>query len=799
MKKRTLGILCVLIACSGVALAQTQSPAKTSVVPNLLTFSGTASGVSLKPTSGMVGITFALYKDQQGSAPLWLETQSVAVDKSGHYSVSLGATKAEGLPADIFTSGEAKWLGVQVEGQAEQPRILLLSVPYALKAADAETVGGLPPSAFVLAGPVSSGSSAASDAGSSGTAPSAPPPAAITGTGTANFVPLFTGASTIGNSVLFQSGTGATAKIGVNTSTPAATLDVKGAANVQGLLTSPAAGTATTTAGKPSQAHNFVASSFSSSTSAAVNQTFLWKAEPVRNNTATPSATLNLLFGSGTTAPAETGLKLSSNGLFTFATGQTFPGTGTITGITTASGSGLSGGGTIGNLTMSLLKTCATKQVLQWNGTAWVCATSGTGTITGVTAGTDLTGGGTSGNITLNLNATALQSANDVRYARLAAANLFTQPQTISSTAGTGLTVSSSSATARALYGHASNTGSGPAFGVLGGAEGVDGVGVWGYSNGSGGYGVQGKGATNGILGWPVTNSSIWNTYGSVGVHGDNGAPGGYGVLGTVDQGVAVMGITTGGGNGVVGSGVNGSGVVGASSSGAGVSGSSSTSTGVTGQNSAGSYGVYGYNGSQGYGMYAQGGANQGYGVGIWAESFGQSHFPNGQGSDGVDGIANSVNGTGVVGINRTSGVGVAALSNGGFAFQSIGDATQSRDSGGWAKAMVFVDPFTPSGTAITRCYNALATGAAVHTPPCGFGIAHYALGVDLIDFGFQVNDRFISATHFNADSIIACVSDPNNVCVSAGGIFPNANQVLTLTYYSNGNTTDTAFWLIVF
>src|SRR3990170_1578308 len=33
----------------------------------------------------------------------------------------------------------------------EQPRILLVSVPYALKAADAETLGGKPASAFVLA------------------------------------------------------------------------------------------------------------------------------------------------------------------------------------------------------------------------------------------------------------------------------------------------------------------------------------------------------------------------------------------------------------------------------------------------------------------------------------------------------------------------------------------------------------------------------------------------------------------------------------------------------------------------
>jgi hypothetical protein len=67
--------------------------------------------------------------------------------------VMLGSTSSNGLPSDIFVAGEARWLGVQVQGQAEQPRVLQMSVPYALKAADLQTVGGLPASAFVLAAP----------------------------------------------------------------------------------------------------------------------------------------------------------------------------------------------------------------------------------------------------------------------------------------------------------------------------------------------------------------------------------------------------------------------------------------------------------------------------------------------------------------------------------------------------------------------------------------------------------------------------------------------------------------------
>ncbi|HEY4960070.1 MAG TPA: hypothetical protein VII29_04350, partial [Terriglobales bacterium] len=65
-------------------------------------------------------------------APVWLETQNVTPDATGHYSVLLGSSRAEGLPSDLFAAQEERWLGVQVQGQPEQPRVLLVSVPYAM-------------------------------------------------------------------------------------------------------------------------------------------------------------------------------------------------------------------------------------------------------------------------------------------------------------------------------------------------------------------------------------------------------------------------------------------------------------------------------------------------------------------------------------------------------------------------------------------------------------------------------------------------------------------------------------------
>ena len=72
-----------------------------------------------------------------------------------------------------------------------------------------------------------------------------------------------------------------------------------------------------------------------------------------------------------------------------------------------AAGSGLS----VDAPGLSLLRTCATDQVLKWNaaGGAWQCADDANsdtgGTVTGVVAGAGLTGGGTSGSVTVAVDA----------------------------------------------------------------------------------------------------------------------------------------------------------------------------------------------------------------------------------------------------------------------------------------------------------------------------------------------------------------------------------------------------------
>jgi hypothetical protein len=149
---------------SNLASAQCVDGASTctAAVPHLIRFKGVLK--NSVGQAGAVGITFSIYSDSTGGTALWQESQAVRIDEQGRYAVLLGVTTQEGIPPELFSSGQPRWLGTQsqLQGESEQPRVLLASVPYALEAADAQTLGGLPPSAFLRVAPGNSGQASTS-------------------------------------------------------------------------------------------------------------------------------------------------------------------------------------------------------------------------------------------------------------------------------------------------------------------------------------------------------------------------------------------------------------------------------------------------------------------------------------------------------------------------------------------------------------------------------------------------------------------------------------------------------------
>jgi trimeric autotransporter adhesin len=306
-------------------------------VPHLVQFSGTLKDSASRPMAGVASVTFAIYSEQEGGTALWSETQNVLADANGHYNALLGSATANGVPADLFGTGQSRWLSIAIARQPEMPRVLLASVPYALKAADADTLGGLPASAYVTTQALAASSARAATTGGTTTivttAPAAAPaaseamPASVTqatpsGSGTTDFIPLWTSSSALGNSILFQSAS----KIGVGTTAPAVTLDVNGDSIFRGSFQLVPQGTATASTGQLSHSYQWEASTYNSSTKAAVTTAYGFRATPQGNNTASPTSSLDLYYGPGGGTLNDTGLSINNAGVVKFVPAQTFSG-----------------------------------------------------------------------------------------------------------------------------------------------------------------------------------------------------------------------------------------------------------------------------------------------------------------------------------------------------------------------------------------------------------------------------------------------------------------------------------------
>src|SRR3954471_8473900 len=209
--------------------AQSPSPVATSV-PRLINVTGSFRPASGQPAPPSAVVTLAIYAEPSGGAPLWQETQDVALDATGRFSVQLGASYADGLPPSLFAAGEERWLGLQFAGpgESERARTRLISVPYALRAADADTLGGRPASDYLLTPTAASSTNAA--AATTGSAvgsvtPSSDGKAApnVVQPGTTNFLAKYVSSVDVGDSAIVETG----GLVGVGTSTPLDVLHVR--------------------------------------------------------------------------------------------------------------------------------------------------------------------------------------------------------------------------------------------------------------------------------------------------------------------------------------------------------------------------------------------------------------------------------------------------------------------------------------------------------------------------------------------------------------------------------------------
>ncbi len=159
----------------------------------------------------------------------------------------------------------------------------------------------------------------------------------------------------------------------------------------------------------------------------------------------------------------------------------------------------------------------------------------------------------------------------------------------------------------------------------------------------------------------------------------------------------------------------------------------------------------------------------------------------------GVAGVSHGPDAAAVVGINDTGGNGVFGQSGGGvvdigFAMVADGHAKQTREKGGWAKAMASVR----ADGLILECYNSQKLPRAAGD--CGMSVDHSGTGLYNVVFGFNVADRFVSATAIDDSGF---VEGPYAGLIRSTDT--NAWGVQTRISFGGGVLRDSSFMIVVY
>lgn len=337
-------------------------------VPPLIKFAGTLRDLQGQSGgSNKINASFALYADETGGTPLWSERHNLVLDSQGRFTALLGSASPGGLPSNLFVSGEALWVGITPEDGIERARTMLTSVPYALQAASAQTLGGRSPDQFVTAEqlnalvtnrvipPVGPAPKVCWIFATNVPCPIPPSPGST--------YPFFEATSPIGPSFISDATTGPPLQIKSNSLVANLNSDL-----LHGLTDSAFPKLNSTNlfsenqqfgggsvylpvqssggAPAPSNPQDFQA--LGSSNGSLITQMFRWQANG--SSASLPQAQLSLLFAANGQPPAATGFAINADGSLNFASSQAFPGTAIITAISSLSpppgwGTGGNGGG----------------------------------------------------------------------------------------------------------------------------------------------------------------------------------------------------------------------------------------------------------------------------------------------------------------------------------------------------------------------------------------------------------------------------------------------------------------------
>lgn len=331
MQRSILGVMFLLslaLPLGGQDRANNGAPAVTdslggSSLPLIVKFSGKMQEFGGTIPPGLRGMTFALYKDQTGGVSLWMETQTVSIDNQGRFTVLLGNTTA--IPATAFASAEPRWVSLTLDDGEDRPRVQLSSVPYAFKAADADTLAGRKSDEFVTQQQLNSLLNVLKW------------PTPIPST-SVSFSPSGVAVDPTLNADLWHGLSGSEfAKLATGNL-------FLGSQKFAGGIDMPASNLEPNTTSFDSAPLDFESSSPGPQRGTAMTQVFRWVSQSPAGTSKGPTAQLSLLFGANGANPTRTGLSINSDGTINFASGQSFPANAVLNAISAGAGNGAATG-----------------------------------------------------------------------------------------------------------------------------------------------------------------------------------------------------------------------------------------------------------------------------------------------------------------------------------------------------------------------------------------------------------------------------------------------------------------------
>ncbi|MBN2104222.1 hypothetical protein JW835_09310 [bacterium] len=132
-KRYGLRMLVLVILLMGAARMDAQ-------VPQLMNYQGYLMDSGENPVNGDLPMVFMIYGVAEDGTALWSETHESVTVTDGYFTVLLGSETP--IPKSVF-NGEDCYLGITVGSDAEMtPRKRLVSVGYAFRAGEADSLGG---------------------------------------------------------------------------------------------------------------------------------------------------------------------------------------------------------------------------------------------------------------------------------------------------------------------------------------------------------------------------------------------------------------------------------------------------------------------------------------------------------------------------------------------------------------------------------------------------------------------------------------------------------------------------------